>query len=169
MIGEKRALDDAAFVESLKRFIAQGGRVWIMLDRVDSEAVRPLLGTGQMCETVDEIEVNKFVITRSNSSTKFIEADRTVESVDPFVFKRVIYSGGRVSHSVGDWPAAIWMPVGYGEVLLTTLECGAWIKKRADPSPYLLYQSEFESHEWAKDLASEVNDLRRDIPLDESV
>lgn len=169
MIGEKRALDDAAFVESLKRFIAQGGRVWIMLDRVDSEAVRPLLGTGQMCETVDEIEVNKFVITRSNSSTKFIEADRTVESVNPFVFKRVIYSGGRVSHSIGDWPAAIWMPVGYGEVLLTTLECGAWIKKRADPSPYLLYQSEFESHEWAKDLASEVNDLRRNLPLDESV
>ena len=167
MIGEKRALDDAAFVESLKRYIASGGRVWVMLDRVDTEAIRPLLGSGQMCETVDEIEVNKFVVTRSNSSTSFIESDRTVESVDPFVFKRVVHSGGRVSHSIGEWPAAIWMPVGYGEILLTTLECGAWTKTRKDPSLDLLYQCEFETHDWAKDLASEINDLRRTLPFSE--
>lgn len=169
MIGEKRALDDAAFVESLKRYVAQGGKAWIMLDRVSTEAVRPLLGAGQICETVDEIELNHFVVERNNASVEFAEVDRTVDSVDPRVFKRVIQSGGRVSHQIDGWPAAIWMPMGYGQILLTTLDCAGWTKIRQQSSYELLYQSQFEAADWAKDLAAQINDPRANRPLQESV
>lgn len=167
ILADENALADASFVESLKRFVSSGGKLWVMLDRISTESVRPLLGAGQTCETLDEIELNDFVVEVSGSITRLEESDRTVNSDLPFKMKRVLHSGGRVTHTIDGWPAAIWMPVGYGEILLTTLDCNAMIVDRPNPSLDMRMYTAYTSQMWARQLALDVNAGRYDTPLNE--
>ncbi len=170
VISEQKVFEDAAAVESAKRHLADGGRIWVMLDRVDSESLRELLGNEQACETVDTIELNEFSIDLIGGHVPVSAADREVSSERPLVMKRVVQSGGRVTHAIDGWPAAIWMQVGYGELLLTTLDSAAWIQPRTsqrskDPG----YQSRYKPKIWANQLAAEANLARAKKPLSETV
>lgn len=167
ILSDENALADASFVESLKRFVSSGGKLWIMLDRISTDSVRPLLGAGQTCETLDEIELNDFVVEVSGSITRLEESDRTVNSDQPFTMKRVLHSGGRVTHTIDGWPAAIWMPVGYGEILLTTLDCNAMIVDRPSPSLDMRMYAAYTTQMWARQLVLDVNAGRYDVPLND--
>ena len=173
VLGEQATLDDAVFVESLKQFMAGGGKLWILLDRISSESIRPLLGANQICETVDEVEFNEFTVDVIGAVNPIGEADRKVKSFKPLKMKRVIQHGGRVTHEVDGWPAAIWMPMGYGEMLITTLDCAAWIRQPDDPSSRpgtdSPFYAAFQSTLWANQLAIDINDPSLNQPLAEAI
>ena len=168
VVADESKLQDLAFVDSLRSFVEAGGKLWVMLDRVSPTAIRPLLGTNQLCEDVDAVELQEFTVSVIGDSTQIAESDRVVSSEEPLRMRRVLQSGGTVTHEVDGWPAAIWMSVGYGEILLTTLDPAAWVEPRDlsnDPGGNSMGVSAYASRIWASRLALEVNVPTRNLPL----
>lgn len=168
-ISDKHVLEDAGFVEGLRRFLSNGGKCWIMYDRIPDSLVRPLLGAHQMCETIDEVEFNKFTVDVIGGTTPLAESDREVIStLQPIRMKRVIQSGGKVTHEIDGWPAAIWMKVGFGELLLTTLEPEGWVEKRVSDETTLDKTSQYASRMWANSMALDANAPTLSKPLEQT-
>ncbi len=168
VISDAEAFRDATAVEALKRFVNNGGRVWVMLDQVPCSSVRALLAPGQLCEAVDTVELNSFSVDVLRW-TQDISAEDLAVSIDkPARMLRVLHSGGRVSHEVNGWPAAIWMNVGYGQVLLTTLESHAWLMEGSETQD-VLQSTDFKMRPWAQSLATDVHDALRAQPLADPV
>lgn len=153
IISDERFFDDAAAVEIARQYVEGGGQLWVTLDLVPCELVRPLLGIEQSCEEIDTTELTNFVVEATDSAGQLSENDRRVDSYTPIRLKRVAQSGGEVTHRVDGWPAAIWMQVGKGTILLTTLDRHAWIEPRINPSVEATARSAFQSRPWAQQLA----------------
>lgn len=166
VIAEEQAFADAAFVDSLKRFVHGGGRVWIQLDQVHPSSIRPILSPGQLCELVEEVQLTSFVIQLKENLTELVEQDRRVEVYQPVAMQHVLQVGGRVTHEVDGWPAVIRMPSGYGELILTTLDSRAWMEPRLDRKR--VYAS-FKGRIWADSFAADFNTETFQKPLSKPV
>ncbi len=156
VISSPRMFDDAANIAAVQRFLHSGGRVWVMLDTIDTDQVANLLTESQQIETVETVELNQFAV--QTFAQQFSKEDRSLNYPNAVTMKRVIQHGGKVTHEVDGWPAAIWMNVGRGELLLTTLDSSAWLRQRsthANPNP--AYQSPFSMHVWATALAHQFH------------
>ncbi len=170
VISDARVLEDGAVLESLRRYVATGGRLWIMLDLVPSALVRPLLGPEQLCEEVDRVELNDFFVEPIGSAIQLSEQDRRVTSETDLTMARVVHQGGRVRFEVGGWPIAIEMNVGYGRLVLTTLDSRAWIEPRTNKTEKdPMFLSTYQPRVWAKVFAIDSNEPRPSLPLTELV
>lgn len=155
VIARDDPLRDAAFATSMSQWLASGGRLWIMLDRVSDRYLQEFLTDGQSCKTIDDIELNEFVVDTNFAMPISIE-DRTIAVEQPLHLRRVVQTGGTVSHLIDGFPAAVWFDVGKGRVLVTTLEARAWVKPREskrsqDPTQ----DSNFQMRNWAQNLADQ--------------
>lgn len=170
VISDPNVLVDGAFVESLRRYVASGGRLWIMLDLVPCKLVRPLLGVNQQCEEIDRVELNDFVVNPIGTIVQHAEQERRVVSETDLLMVRVLQEGGRVRFDVEGWPAAIEMNVGYGQILLTTLDSRAWIEPSTKKSAKgESFQSSYQPRVWAKYFSVDANESRSLLPLTERV
>ncbi len=166
VIGKPETFDDAVAVGAIKNFLSRGGKVLVLLDEIDTKLIRDLMAPDQQCETVDTVELNEFVMD-IRSPIEFSDADRTMQFDKPVRLKRVFQQGGRVTHSVDGWPAAICMNVGAGELILTALESRVWLQTRAahrSQDPY--YRSDFSVPLWASTLTSALSTAPAIEPLD---
>jgi hypothetical protein len=167
-VSDSRFFDDAASVEALIQFVNDGGRVWFMLDKIPCHLIQPFLGQGNSCAEVDQVELNRFLVDVHSAAVDLSEEDRTVDHDAPIVFKRVVHVGGTTSHSIDGWPAAIWMKVGYGEVLLTTLASQGWLRpgsESTDPQQ----STKFRVTPWGLPLALAVHEPRLPQPISDAV
>ncbi len=167
-ISDTRFFEDATSVEALNQFINDGGRAWIMLDKIPCHLIQPLLGLGNSCEEVDQVEMNRFSVKSHSAAVSFAEDELLVDKDDPVVFKRVAQVGGIVTHSIDGWPAAISMKIGYGEVLLTTLASAGWLRPGSESDDPQLSTS-FRMAPWGLPFALEVHESRLAQPIPESV
>lgn len=165
VVGKRETLMDTAVVTSLQAFLQRGGHVLIMLDEIDASMVRPLLVSDQQCETVETVELNHIVM-EINSPTALALQDRTIDSDQPMRMKRVLQQGGRVTHSIEGWPAAISMKIGDGELLITTLESKAWLTPRKSQSIDQMSQSRFTAPLWEGTVSSSLNSTKLAEPFD---
>ena len=122
---------DAAGVASLRAWVREGGRLWVMLDRVDPSVVGGLLGNEVDFTVVDRVDLDQFAIhstdqLRPAKSAEAAEYDQPVELV------RLLASTSDVSHRIDGWPAALWIRSGEGEILLTTLAPNGWRKENSE-------------------------------------
>ncbi len=122
---------DAHGQRLVRRWLEQGGRLWVMLDRADPDVVAHILGGAAGPQIVDR--------TSLMSATIRIEGTRTGESEQwetPMDFVRVHPGpGDTVLQTVDGWPAAFTRPVGRGRVLFTTLAAPAWYRPRTPQDP----------------------------------
>ncbi len=170
VIEDPSVLEDGAAVESMRRYLASGGRLWIMLDRVPCALVRPLLGPGQLCEEVERIELNEFVVELTVPGMRHSEEDRRVASEPDLSMVRVVQEGGEARFVVEDWPAAIEMNIGYGQLVMTTIDSRAWIEPRTKQIKQdALYQSPYQPRVWASYFAIDSNDGKAALPLAKQV
>lgn len=170
VISDPNVLVDGAFVESLRRYVASGGRLWIMLDLVPCTLVRPLLGTNQLCEEIERVELNDFAVNHVGTIVQHSEQERRVVSETDLLMVRVLQEGGRVRFDVEGWPAAIEMNIGYGQILLTTLDSRAWIEPSTKKSTKgESFQSSYQPRVWAKYFSVDANESRSLLPLTERV
>ncbi len=167
-ISDSRFFEDAAAVETLSQFINDGGRAWFMLDEIPCHLVQPLLGQGNTCAEVDQIELNRFAVEVHSAAVDLLESDRLVDHDAPIVFKRVVHVGGTASHTIDGWPAAIWMKVGYGEVLLTTLASRGWLRPGSESTEQQEF-TRFRMTPWGLPLALEVHESRLEQPISEAI
>jgi hypothetical protein len=147
-------------------YVASGGRIWVMLDKVPTTLLRPLLGAGQMCEEVDRVALNDFTVEIESNATPLSAADRFISSERDVPLTRIVQSGGRVTHHVDGWPVALTMDIGYGQLILTTLDSFVWIQPRAEQkSNSQIHQSNFETRVWATSFAVSSIVPRVDLPV----
>jgi hypothetical protein len=130
-------------MRSLRQWLLQGGRLWVMLDKVEPNAIAPLLGDALDFQVVDRVGLTT---TRIETQPTGLSAPEPVAAQDherPVDLVRVLLSPqDRVLHTVNGWPASFTRQVGSGKVLFTTLGPRAWFRsrKRADgQSPYPRY------------------------------
>ena len=106
----------------------------------------------------------------SDGSSNYNEDDRTVSSDEAIPMKRIVQSGGVVTHSIDGWPAAISFDVGYGQVFITTVSGYGWTRLRKDQDPDPLKQSKYSLYDWGKQLSNSLTGLNRNkTPLQDEV
>lgn len=148
VIADERIFRNSAAVKSLKAWMLAGGRVWVMLDQVDARHVQALLMAGQFVHVIDQTEITDAILDsptafNADSRNYHFQTKRGVKLV------KVEQSGGEVTHTANSWPAAIWMPVGDGEILLTTMGPAAWLRPaQGNAGKEELYRSDYELLPW---------------------
>ncbi len=157
--------EDAANIAVMQQYLYGGGRVWVMLDAIDTEAIGDLLPENCQIETVETVELNRFEIDIATNA--FASQDRMIDRDDSVQMKRVIHQGGEVTQSVDGWPAAIWMQVGRGKLLLTTLSGSGWLElRKSQKSLDPVEQSTYTMPMWASGFANEIHNPKAERPLE---
>lgn len=164
VIANDRILSDTASVQQLRTWLHSGGRMWIMVDQLDPESVRALLGDAACYSIINRVELNEFEMKRTPAAgtTDKIETEQW-SSESPVEFARVIVDTEDVYSRIDGWPAAFWQPVGSGEVLFTTLGARGWVRE-GEPSLALLalssrfFVNRIEPPRHTKKIASFLDD-----------
>ncbi|MFH1920342.1 MAG: hypothetical protein ABIP48_10720 [Planctomycetota bacterium] len=136
VLASDRPASDAAGLAAVRRWVVGGGRLWIMLDRVDAATVELLLGEAFPCHVVGRVGLTRVSIQGVGPEADDEETPPR-EFEEPVDLVRVSATDVKVTHTVDGWPASFWRKVGTGEVLVTTLGPRAWIRPRTarDPRP----------------------------------
>jgi hypothetical protein len=128
IICSDRIRSDTAGLLAIRRWLQQGGRVWVMLDRVGPETLVALLGNGTCCEIVGRTELTDFTICDTTQVSEQLSQE-TWQADDPASFLEVMTDEKDIHCTIDGWPAAFWKRVGLGEVLITTLGPEGWVAK----------------------------------------
>jgi hypothetical protein len=125
MVTSDRIVRDSAGLNSLRGWLREGGRLWLSLDTLSIDTARIILGDAARLEIVDQVELDQYTIQTAGGSDEPLSEDQCdLETPVPMV--RVITTATNVPCRVNGWPAAIWVPFGEGEVLITTLGARGW-------------------------------------------
>ena len=126
---------DLAALRGLRRWLYGGGRLWVMLDRVDPILLEELLGDDYTGKIVDRVGLTTVAI--ESGPARQTESMWSAEYEQPVDLVRVLSSDLEVDYLVNGWPASFWMNCGQGRLLVTTLAADGWGRPRTphDPSP----------------------------------
>jgi hypothetical protein len=131
VIASNRIATDAPGLRALRRWVERGGKVWVMLDRVDLEAIAPLLGDALDFEVVDRVGLTHFAVAGPPGTPAVEQAHER-----PVSFARVLLPAGeQAPHTVNGWPAWFTRQVGRGRVVVTTLGPRGWYRPRTRRDP----------------------------------
>jgi hypothetical protein len=135
IVASGRLAQDPVGLAALRRWLERGGRVWVLLDQVQVDALAPLLGDALDFQVVDRVTLADFKVqmqTAGPGSSPGVEQqhERPVELV-----RVLLPQGERAVHTVNGWPAWFTRSVGRGKVVFTTLGPRAWFGPRGDASP----------------------------------
>ncbi len=126
-----RPAADAAGITAIRQWLQAGGRLWIMLDQVDSATVARLLGDAvQVCE-VDRVDLMGCTIKRQYDGG-FAPEELSLQFENPVEFVRVLASQAEILQTIDGWPASFELRLGKGLVLCTTLAGPGWIRPRTE-------------------------------------
>lgn len=135
VVASDRLTEDPAELLAVRRWLHGGGRVWIVLDRVQPATVSALLGDAMRFHMIDRVGLTEVRIEGPIPGNTARQPVRTFE--DPVALVRVVGPDLAPVHTVDGWPASFWQRAGRGSVLFTTLGARGWIRQRtaADPKP----------------------------------
>jgi len=127
--GDRLSYDSAA-LPALRSWLARGGQLWIMLDRVGLEGVEALLGNAARIEIVDRVELTSFALETPAFAEIQEQVAETWESEQPVEFVRTLVEHADVQSTIDGWPAAFSLPFGSGTVTFTTLGPRGWMNEK---------------------------------------
>ena len=154
IIANDRLLSDTVGTSRLRQWVNDGGRLWLMADKLSAESIRRLLGDSVRLHPVERVELNEFTLEKMDPFFSKVSMEETWRSETPVDFVRFLIEGGQVDSQIDGWPAAVWLQTGKGEILVTTLGHEGWGWKDA---PLQIYKS----------MASRFF-VERDVPPDYS-
>ena len=123
-----RLAHDAAGLAAVRGWLRDGGRMWIMADRTPPAMISAILGNRLDLSRVDEVELDRFTIETPKRRTGEVITD-DCEFEEPVTFVRMATNRDDITATINGWPAAIWVPFGEGEVLITTLAPSGWMSE----------------------------------------
>ncbi|MBM82296.1 MAG: hypothetical protein CMJ78_17150 [Planctomycetaceae bacterium] len=127
ILGGDLPYHDSSGIDTIRRWLHNGGQLWIMLDQVSEATVSQLLGDTLQYEVVDRVDLTSFQIKHVENLRSIRDGEN--RSVDePVEFVRVIVEGAHVIHRIGEWPAAFEQRIGKGRVIVTTLGPHGWLR-----------------------------------------
>jgi hypothetical protein len=139
ILASDRISRDPAGLLVLRRWVQQGGRLWVMLDRVGPSIPALLLGDALDFQVVDRVGLNSVRLDR-NATTPDDYAQQLERPVD---FVRVVLpQEEHPPHVINGWPAWFTRRLGRGKIIFTALGPRAWHRPRTSkdrPSPFPKY------------------------------
>ncbi len=140
VVAGNRIADDPAGLASLRQWLERGGYVWVMLDRVNLDAVAPLLGDAVDFQVIDRVGLTDFQIdTHAIVRTPGTEVFRQRHE-RPVDFVRVLLPRDeRPRHTIDGYPVWFTRSLGRGTIIFSTLGPRGWHRPRTrqdGPSPY---------------------------------
>jgi hypothetical protein len=126
LVGDSLA-DDSAAMTAVRRWLMDGGRMWIMLDLVQQDTVERLLGDGCPYREVDRVGLTTLQVKASKGSSRPSDPKQT-DHEQPIPFVRTLVTGVEVTHTINEWPAAFEQVYGRGKIIFTTLGMRAWLR-----------------------------------------
>jgi hypothetical protein len=135
VLASARMSEDPAGMRALRRWLEQGGQVWVMLDRVALEAVAPLLDEAIDFDIVGRVSLTEFRL-EDGAAPRGAAAAPQQQHERPVDFVRVqLPPGEAVRYTLGGWPVAFSRTVGRGTVLFTTLGPRGWYRPETAGHP----------------------------------
>ena len=129
VVADNRLTKDSAALAAVRRWLHAGGRLWVMLDRVNPELLERLLGDDFHGHVVDRVGLTSIQIDDAPSlRNPEGEAGEMLTFDEPVDMTRLMVSGMKVWKTVDGWPAAMTMSCGEGRLFVTTVGPRAWIK-----------------------------------------
>jgi hypothetical protein len=133
VVASNRIATDPAALLGVRRWVEQGGTLWVLLDRVAPSAIAPLFGDGLDIRQVDRIGLTTTRLHRADDDPATAEPR---DHDHPVEMARVAVGGAyTVLHTANGWPASAVRPLGRGRVLLTTLGARGWYRPRTARDP----------------------------------
>ena len=130
VMGDRLANDPAA-MDAIRDWVNDGGSLWVMLDLVELDTVRGLLGDSLPLTQVGRIGLDTLRLERTDrtsADTPQREFERPAEMI------RLVAPDSQVLHTVDGWPASFVREMGRGRIVATTLDVRAWVKDRTGSS-----------------------------------
>ena len=113
---------DTTAATRIDQWLHDGGRLWVMVDRMSTDSLRKLLGESMCFTALDRIELNQFDLDALNHTTGEKIGSSAWSSDRPATMVRGSCDADQVLCSINGWPAAFTKTVGKGEVLFTTID-----------------------------------------------
>ncbi|HKB34822.1 MAG TPA: hypothetical protein VKD72_00100, partial [Gemmataceae bacterium] len=133
LLASSRIAEDPAGMRVLRHWVQRGGRLWVMLDRVEPEAIAPLLGEALDFQVVDRVGLTTFEI-KMESAGQWGPELIPQNHERPVDFVRVLLPPDeRVRHTIDGWPTWFMRRVGRGKVVFTTLGPRGLFRDRIQP------------------------------------
>lgn len=133
VIASDRIKTDSAGISAIRRWVAGGGRLWIMADKVSPELLGVILGDEAEVAEVDRVDLTSIKLESGPSSLTSRSFEIDLER--PVQFVRVTADGMDVDFWVDGWPAAFHKAYGDGQILVTTLAGNGWLRPRTSSDP----------------------------------
>jgi hypothetical protein len=169
VLASGRIAGDSGGMRALRQWLERGGKVWVMLDRLDVDVLAPLLGDALDFQVVDRVSLTTIEMVEEPVPID-VAATLPQQHERPVDFVRVVLPPGeRPRHTVNGWPAWFTRRVGRGLVVVSTLGARAWYKPRGPkgpPSPYKRYPSLPLPTDALNALAAELEPAPEADPLD---
>lgn len=125
-------LDFPDAIASIRMWVQRGGNLWIRLDRTGLDPVRAILSDALPLSVVGETTANSVTLNLNPNYRQSLFPTRQVQRNfdEPIRYVRVMQDGGDVMWSIDDWPVAIRVPVGRGNVMVTTVNSSVFFERR---------------------------------------
>ncbi|MCH1495945.1 MAG: hypothetical protein L7U72_11990 [Rubripirellula sp.] len=165
IIADDRLIHDTTGINRLRQWLNDGGRVWLMADRVSSDSVRALLGDAVHYSELDRVELNEFTLEKLDPFFSTVSLQEQWTSESPVTLVRVMIDAGEIDSRVDGWPAAFWVPAGKGEILVTTLGHEGWMFNDKPTEIYRALASRFfvEREPAPNNTEAMLTELNREI------
>src|SRR5207302_5261212 len=113
VLAARRLADDPPGELALRRWVQQGGTLWVMLDLTDPETIARLLGDALPVEIVDRTSLMRLQIQSFGLGPD--EQSPPVELEQPVDVVRVVLAPeDQLLHTINGWPASFSRQFGRG-------------------------------------------------------
>src|SRR5262249_26665633 len=139
VLASGRIKNDRTGMQALRQWLEQGGKLWVMLDRVEPDAIAPLLGDALDFQVVDRVSLTTIKIETPGNG---LPAPKPQQHEQPVDFVRVLLPPQEsVVHTINGWPVWFSRMVGRGKVVFTTLAPRGWYTQETPKEPPLPYDN----------------------------
>ncbi len=170
VIASNRLATETGAATALRQWVAEGGRMWVQLNRSDVETLRALFGSTLGLSLIDRVPLTTFEMVDARAEVPLAVAKFDVE--EPIELIRATVDNGEVLYEVDGWPVAVEFRYGRGLVLVTLLDAHGWMRPRGQSDP--AYQdpqlyTDFMPLEALEDLSNRIYLPSEELVMDRDV
>ncbi|HEY7327926.1 MAG TPA: hypothetical protein VH592_09815 [Gemmataceae bacterium] len=169
VLASNRIARDPAGMQALRHWLEQGGKVWVMLDRVEPDQLAPLLGDALDFQAVDRVGLTSFRVQHDPTGQRVLLEVPLQKHERPVEFVRVLLPAHeQARYNIDGWPVWFSRQIGRGKVVFSTLGPRGWFRERTrrdSRSPFRQFPSFPVPLGHMEDLGYELHHLENNPPF----